>query len=138
MQELILDTNFILSFVTDRNPAQQEKAAEYFLKAASLKTLLLCPQSVIIEFVYVLEKVYHRPQGQIRQLVADFLAFPGVQVVQEIDLTWVLTYWPSQIGDFGDALVAGVAKVRQEARVATFDQKLRASLKEVGIRVLEM
>lgn len=93
---------------------------------------------MIIEFVYVLEKVYRRPQGQIRQLVVDFLAFPGVQVVHEIDFAWVLTYWPGQIVDFGDALVAGVAKARKEARVATFDQKLRASLQKTGIRILEM
>jgi predicted nucleic-acid-binding protein len=135
---LILDTNFILSFVTDRNRAQQEKAAELFLRAASLKTLLLCPQSVIIEFVQVLEKVYRQPKEQIRQLVADLLALPGVQVVQEIDFTWLLTYWPGQIADFDDALVAAVAKARKEARVATFDKKLMASLQQAGIRILEM
>jgi predicted nucleic-acid-binding protein len=134
MRELILDTNLLLSFVTDRHPGQQEKVAELFLSASRLKTMLLCPQHVITEFVYVLEKIYRQPKKQVRQMVADFMAWPGVQVVQEIDFKWVLAFWPDQITDFGDALVAAVATVRKEAQVATFDKRLITSLKKVGLR----
>jgi uncharacterized protein len=133
MKELIIDTNLLISFVTDRHPAQQEKATELFLRASRGKARLLCPQSVIIEFVYVLEKVYRQPKEQIRRMVADFIAWPGVQVVQEIDLTWVLRYWPGQITDFGDALVAAVAAARKDAQVATFDKRLMAALTKVGL-----
>ena len=138
MRELILDTNFLISFVTDRNLAQQEKAAEVFQRAVRLKTLLLCPQPVITEFVYVLEKIYRQPKEHIRTVVADLLALPGLQVIQEIDFNWVLTYWPGQVADFGDSLVAAAAKVRKEAQVATFDKRLINSLKKVGIRILQM
>jgi predicted nucleic-acid-binding protein len=134
MKELILDTNFLISFVTDRNLAQQEKAAEVFLQATHLKTQLLCPQSVIIEFTYVLEKIYHQPKKHIRQLVADLLVLPGLEVIQKIDFNWVLTFWPDQVADFGDALVAAAAKVRKEAQVATFDKALIHSLKKLGIK----
>jgi predicted nucleic acid-binding protein len=133
MQELIIDTNFLLSYVTDRNPAQQEKAAPLFLNASRLKVMLWCPQAVIAEFVSVLEKIYGQPKEQIRQMLVDFIALPGVGVLHEIDLALVLTYWPEHIPDFGDALVAAAAKSRAKARVATFDQRLRAALERVGL-----
>lgn len=133
MKELILDTNVLISFLTDRNLDQQAQAAELFLSAARLKIILLCPQPVITELVYMLEKIYRRPQGQIRQVVTDLLALPGLQVIQEIDFKWVLAYWPNLIPDFGDALVAATAKVRKAARVATFDQRLMKALKKVGL-----
>jgi predicted nucleic-acid-binding protein len=134
MREIIVDTNFLISFVTDRNPAQQEKAAELFLSAARLKTLLLCPSSVIIEFVYVLEKIYRHPREQIREAVADLLALPGLEVMQLVDFNLVLTFWPGQIADFGDALVAAAAKARKEAQVATFDKRLISALNRVRIK----
>ncbi len=136
MKELILDTNFLISFVTDRNPAQQEKAAEIFMSASRLKLLLLCPQPVIIEFVYVLEKIYHQPKKHIQQLAADLLALPGIEVIHEINFYQVLTFWPDHLADFGDALVATAAKMRKEAQVATFDKKLINSLKKFGIRTI--
>lgn len=134
MRELIVDTNLLLSFVTDRNPAQQEKAAELFQRAARLNLLLLSPPSVIMEFVYVLEKVYRQPQTRIRQMVADLLALPGFQVLQPLDFALVLTLWPEPVADFGDALVGAAALGRKEAQVATFDQKLVAALQQAGIK----
>jgi predicted nucleic-acid-binding protein len=136
MQELIIDTNLLLSFVTDRNLAQQEKAAQLFLSASRLKLTLWCPQAVITEFVYVLEKIYSRPKEQIRQMLIDLIALPGVQVAHELDVARVLTYWPEHITDFGDALVGAVAKGRAKARVATFDKRLRAALERVGLQTV--
>jgi predicted nucleic-acid-binding protein len=138
MRELIVDTNLIISFLTDRNPAQQEQAAELFHSAARLKTLLLCPQSVITEFVYVLEKVYRQPKEHIRQVVADLLALPGVQVMPEIDFHRLLTYWPEDMPDFGDAMVAAAARVHKEAQVATFDKSLISSLRKLGIKTASL
>jgi len=78
MRTLVIDTNALISFVTDRNPAQQEKIAAVFEDAAQLKIAILCPQNVLTEFVYVLEKVYKQPKSQIRSMIADFIALPGV------------------------------------------------------------
>jgi len=120
----------------EHGEAQQEKAAEIFMSASRLKLLLLCPQPVIIEFVYVLEKIYHQPKKHIQQLAADLLALPGIEVIHEINFYQVLTFWPDHLADFGDALVATAAKMRKEAQVATFDKKLINSLKKFGIRTI--
>lgn len=43
MKKYIIDTNALLSFVTDRNAAQQRRIAEIFEGAARLKWLVVCP-----------------------------------------------------------------------------------------------
>lgn len=64
MKKVVIDTNALISFVTDRNPAQQENIAAVFEDAARLKVIILCPQNVLTEFVYVLEKIYRLPKPQ--------------------------------------------------------------------------
>ena len=53
---IVIDTNALISFVTDRNKSRQDKIAELFENAAGLRMSILCPQNVLTEFVYVLEK----------------------------------------------------------------------------------
>jgi predicted nucleic-acid-binding protein len=66
-------------------------------------TDFLCPQNVLTDFVYVLEKVYHHPKPQIRAMIADLLGLPGVQIVHALDVEMLLKLWPDPIPDFGDA-----------------------------------
>jgi len=138
MREVVIDTNALISFVTDRAPDQQEKIGLLLEDAASLKAAILCPQNVITEFVYVLEKIYDRPKDQIRSLVSELIDLPGLQVVHEIDFRLLLTYWPNQIPDFGDALIAVTCLVHKGSCVATFDRKLKSALKLVGLPIAEL
>ena len=48
----IIDTNCLLSFVTDRNPIQNECMAAVFERAAKLEEEILVISNVITEFVY--------------------------------------------------------------------------------------
>jgi len=137
MKEWVIDTNALISFVTDRSPDQQKRIGRLFEDAVKLRTLILCPQNVITEFVYVLEKVYHLPKGQIGAIIADLIALPGLKVVHEVDFALLLSYWPDRIRHYGDALVATVCKSHKESRVATFDRKLKSALEAVGIAVAE-
>ena len=50
MTSYIIDTNALLSFVTDRNLKQQEIVSELFERAASLECNILCHQHVVTEF----------------------------------------------------------------------------------------
>lgn len=61
MKKYIIDTNALISFVTDRNAAQQQVVAPLFEAASRLKCTLVCHQSVVTEFVFVMDKVYGRP-----------------------------------------------------------------------------
>jgi len=133
MKKRVIDTNALISFVTDRNPNQQNRIAALFEDAARLKTAILCPQNVLTEFVYVLEKIYHLAKPQIRAMIADLVALPGVQLIHPLDVDNLLTLWPDPIPDFGDAIVAVVCKSEKGSKVATFDRKFIRSLHSVGL-----
>jgi len=136
MKKLIIDTNALISFVTDRNSDQQSRIAAVFEDAVRLKTAILCPQTVLTEFVYVLEKIYRLPKPQIRAMIADLVALPGVQIIHALDVETLLKLWPDLILDFGDAIVAVVCKSEKDAKVATFDRKFIRSLHAAGVSTI--
>lgn len=138
MKKYIIDTNALISFVTDRNLNQQKKIAHIFENAARLKTLVLCPQNVLTEFAYVMDKVYCFPKSEINRMINDFIVTPGIEVVHEVNFTSLLNLWPGNFSDYGDAIVASLGKKLKGAMVATFDKSFRAALKKSGVPILPL
>lgn len=114
---------------------QQHKIAGLLDEAARLKSAIICPQNALTEFVYVLDKVYDTAKSKIRLMIKDFIALPGVKVENHVDIEIVLDFWPNQLPDFGDAIVASVCQSNKGAVVATFDRKLINALKKLNIDV---
>ena len=138
MKKYLIDTNALISYVTDRNPAQQDAVAPLFTDASRLKCSLICHQFVLAEFVFVMEKVYGTPKGTINAMLRDFIAMPGVVVYQETDFSVLLSLWPSRITDFGDALVAVAGKAIKGAAIVTFDGKFKSALTQLGLEVFQV
>ena len=133
LKKYIIDTNALISFVTDRNQAQQAAIDRLFEEAAILKNLVLCPQNVLTEFIYVMEKVYGIPKMTIHTMIRDFISMPGIKIIHDIDLNILFSYWPEHIPDFGDAVVAGVCKANKGSVVATFDKKFVDLLRRLDL-----
>jgi len=136
VKKYIIDTNSLISFVTDRSPAQQEIVAPLFEAASRLKCVLVCHQFVLTEFVFVMDKVYGTPKDTINPMLRDFIAMPGVEIYHQADFNAVLSYWPSKIADFGDALIAATGKAIKGATIVTFDVKFKSALKRLGLDAL--
>jgi predicted nucleic-acid-binding protein len=136
VKKYIIDTNALISFVTDRNAEQQQKIAPLFESAANLKLLILCHQYVLTEFVHVMDRVYHVPKDEIGRMITDFVDMPGIEIIHEIDFNAVLSYWPVPISDFGDAVIVSVGKVKKSA-IVTFDRKFTNNLKTLGLNAWE-
>lgn len=135
MRTYLIDTNALLSFVTNRNAAQQEKISLLLELAALSKCKMLCHQHVITEFVYVLDKVYHRSKETINQIVEDLISMPGIEIRTEIDFKILLGIWPKSISDFGDAVVATLWLSNRESSIVTFDKKFTKELEQIGADV---
>lgn len=133
MKKHIIDTNALISFVTDRNTTQQAKIASLLDSAAQLKVRVLCPQNVLTEFVYVMDSVYGIGKTEIRDIARDFIKLPGLEIVHQISLKTLFTFWPEKVPDYGDAIIAALCKDTKGASVATFDRKFRAKLKKLGL-----
>ena len=66
MKKYVIDTNALISFVTDRNLEQQAIVKSVLENVSRLKGVVLCHTHVLTEFVYVLEKVYQVPPRRSR------------------------------------------------------------------------
>jgi predicted nucleic acid-binding protein len=137
VKRYLIDANVLISFVTDRNPAQQTRSALLFEQAARGKARLLCPHNVLVEFAYVLDKVYRQPKSLVRQMLVDLIALPGIEVLPDAEFGDVLELWPEPLPDLGDALVAAVARREPKVEVATFDRAFGQALKSLRLSVWE-
>jgi predicted nucleic acid-binding protein len=133
VKKCIIDTNALISFVTDRNPVQQDKIARLLDDAVQLKLRVLCPQNVLTEFIYVMDSVYGIPKTEIRDIVNDFIKLPGIEIVHRINLKTLFAFWPERVPDYGDAIIATLCKDTTGSSVATFDRKFRIILKKLDL-----
>ena len=137
MKKVIIDTNGLISFVTDRNVSQQQKIAQLFNDAARLKKIILCHHHVLSEFVYVLSSVYKLSNQDIHVMIAGLVAMPGVEFVADVNMGMVLRYWPDYISDYGDAVIAAYCKTNKKSLIMTFDKKLKNALDRLGLSIHE-
>jgi len=135
MKKIIIDTNCLISFISDRNPGQQEKVALLFNKARRLKKIIICHHHVVSEFVYVLTSVYSLKKENVQQMVADLISMPGVAFTSDVDMKTLLSLWPEYIPDYGDAVLAAYCKQAKGSQIATFDKKFNNALTRVGLSV---
>ena len=128
-----VDTNVIVSFLIDRSPGQQARAAALFAAAAAGDLHIVLHQTVISESVYVLRNLYEEKPANVAAILRDLLSLPGVVTIDELDWSAVLSLWPRRIADFGDACLVAVAKSAAFDALATFDPGFRKRLRRQGL-----
>ncbi len=138
MKKIIIDTNCLISFVSDRNIEQQEKISNLFREAGRLKKTILCHHHVISEFVYVLTSVYSVQSEKVHKMIADLISMPGLSYTSDVDMHSLLSLWPESIPDYDDAVLAAYCKKTKGTRIATFDQKFYHALLTIGLPVMPL
>ena len=133
MIRVVIDTNVLVSFLTDRNAQQQARAAVLFEAAPRGELEIILHQMVISEMVYVLSNSYDLAALEVAQIVEDLLATAGVTPVDEVLWPRVFEFWPHHFPDFADAVLAVVASEKRYDSVATFDQKFSRRLRSQGL-----
>ncbi len=134
MKRFLIDTNCLISYVTDRNLEQQEIITRVFEEAANFKDELIILSNVITEFVYVLDKIYAVESNKIREILIALTETPGISIDFKFSLEPVLLLWPQIIRDYGDAVLASYAK-QEGIPLLTFDRTLSRQLRGVKIPV---
>lgn len=129
MRQVLVDTNVLVSFLTDRDPQQQERSSVLFAAAAEGRHELVLHQSVLTEMVFVLRHYYAIEPAAVNTTLAGLLALPGVVARDEIAWPLVLDLWPKELGSFGDACVAAAAQRCRCDAVATFDRRFAGWLR---------
>lgn len=132
MKRVGVDTNVVVSFVTDRDAQQQARAAELFAAATSGEHVIVLHQAVITEAVYVMSVVYSTRPNIVSAVMRDLLSLPGVVAVDEVAWPTVWSLWPRRVKDFGDACLTAVATAGTFDVLATFDAAFAKRARRLG------
>jgi len=133
MNRVGVDTNVVVSFLTDRDPEQQARSAALIRDATTGKIRLVLPQAVMLETVYVLRNLYALAPARVARSLEDFTSLPGVATSSEIDWPAVWRLWPRRVPDFGDACMAASARAGAFGSLATFDATFARKATRLGI-----
>ena len=129
MQKYTIDTSGLISFVTDRNLKQKEIISRYFVAAANLEHEIVIVSNVITEFVYVLSRIYKISADDVKAMLEAMIETPGITVEAAYDLETILSLWPDEMKDYGDAVVASFA-IKQKIQAVTFNRDLKKLLRK--------
>lgn len=133
MRRVLVDSNVLLSYLTDREPRQRRLAADLIEGAAANGVVLLLHQQVLSELVFVLRRLYDRGAQEAAATLAELLALPSAEPVDALPWTRLLELWPAELPDFADACLAAAARAAQADAIATFDRSFSARLRRLPI-----
>lgn len=135
MGRWLLDTNAVVSMFTDRNERQRDEVVSAFDQAMRGEIELVLHQHVVSETVFTLLNIYRIDSAQVSQIIRDLIDHPNVLLENDLTLEEVLRLWPSVLRDFGDSIVAAIAREKAYS-VFTFDKAFQKVLKRLGIAVI--
>ncbi|MGG6431541.1 PIN domain-containing protein [Anoxybacillus sp. D401a] len=120
----IVDTNIVLRYLLNDHDDLSAKAA---MIIENNKVLL--PNEIVVEVVYVLEKVYKVKNDEICDTLLELFRYDNIDVDDMEILEEALILFKERRLDFVDTLLYAYNKVKGY-EVYTFDKKLNQLLKE--------
>jgi len=114
----IVDANIVLRYLLNDTDDLSERASELLEN-----NIVLVPNEVIAEIVYVLEKVYKIDNYKISNTLNELFDYRNIQVIDKEVLKVSLELYGMQKLDFVDTLLYAYSKVHKH-EVYTFDKKL--------------
>lgn len=134
MKKYVLDTNCLLSYVTDRNKQQRLAIEKYFELAFHYEIELIVISSVVTEFVYVLTNIYSLEASDVNSIISDLMQTPGIKFEEGYYPDKIVKFWPAAIQNFGDAVVGAYGDAAH-LEVITFDSSFSRELKKINVKV---
>jgi predicted nucleic-acid-binding protein len=124
-----LDTNVLVRYLAQDEPDQAARAARVMEQTVSAEEPGFIGLVVLVETVWVLQRLYRATADEIAVTVGNLLGSP-VLVVERRDVVARAVAMAKQTGArFGDALIAAAALEAGCARTVTFDRRaLRAGM----------
>jgi predicted nucleic acid-binding protein len=132
MNRIVIDTNIVISFLTDRDPRQQEIAARMFQDAEAGQHELILHQIVVTEAVYVMRNLYRQTAGEVAATIRELIELPGIIVVDAMPWADLFDIWPQAVEAYADAALVAVTRHGKYDALATFDHDLLRRLKKLG------
>ncbi len=120
-----LDTNVLVRYLTQDDPAQARKAVRTIEGRASEDSAFFITAVVMCELLWVLENAYGYALGQVVPVVEQILRTRQFQF-EDRDLLWqALTDYRTGNGDFSDHLIGRIGDRAGCQHTLTFDRSLK-------------
>jgi predicted nucleic acid-binding protein len=118
-----LDANVIVRYVLRDNPDLYSKARSILTAVHDGGEVLVDPV-VLSEVVFVLQKLYKRPNGEIAEGLLSLLQYETVTVPNKPHYLHALQLFAAGVPHFGDACICAAALESCEGRLYSFDRAL--------------
>jgi predicted nucleic acid-binding protein len=115
-----VDTNVLVGHLTGDPPEQAARATRLLSRAE----VLLLPDLVVAEVVYVLESFYEVPRSRVAELVRAIIAFPAIGVADGPLLLRTLEVYEVYRLDFADAYLVAQAETSGVGAVISFEKAI--------------
>lgn len=117
-----LDTNVLLRYLVQDDPAQSPRATEIVERRLTRRDPGFVSLVSILEIVWVLGTLYKRSRFEIADHVEMILAADTLEVQNEQQVYQAVVALRNGTGTFEDALIGGLGAWRGCSRTLTFDQ----------------
>lgn len=130
---IALDTNVLIRYLTNDEPAQAEKARACIERAIREGTPVFIGVVVLCELAWVLRSSYKFPKQEIVSVLAAILSCRDFAIESRGRIRAALDAYRNGRGDFSDYLIGFVARDAGAAETVTFDRRLAG---DPGFRLL--
>lgn len=129
-----LDTNVLVRYLTQDEPAQAAIANDLIENRLSADTPGFIAAIVLVELVWVLESAYGCDRAAISAILSRILRAKPLRV-ENAEVAWqAARAFSDGRGDFADCMIERVANANGCAATLTFD---KIATKHAGMRLLE-
>ncbi|MGQ9683447.1 MAG: PIN domain-containing protein [Anaerolineae bacterium] len=122
-EQLFVDTNVFLRFLTNDVPAQADAIERLLHRAASGDLALVTNLAVMAEIVWTLETYYGLARSDVKAKVLAVLNTPGLEVADSDLVLEAIANYAEKGVDLIDALNAAWMSARGLQAICTFDRK---------------
>jgi predicted nucleic-acid-binding protein len=121
-----LDTNVLVRYLTQDDPAQYAKAAAFIDNATGQGEQLVVNTAVLCELTWVLDTSYEYSREEIARALEQILATAQFEVERLDEARQALADFRSTKADFSDALIGRINRSMGGDHTVTFDRGLKA------------
>ncbi len=132
MRLVVVDANVLISSVLLRDEMQHAAVGKLIENGERGELVIILPQFIVFEAIYVLRKVYELSPLEIRQMLRDAMALPTVTLTNDCPWTDFFEHWSDIRPSPGDAAILAVA-IANRYTLATFDRKLSNRARAFGV-----
>ncbi len=121
-----LDTNVLVRYLTQDDPAQFARAAAFIDAASEREEQFLVNAPVLCELVWVLSTVYDYSREEIAQALEQIFTTAQFEIERLDEARQALGDFRSSKADFSDALIGRINRSLGATHTVTFDRDLKA------------